>query len=179
MLDGTVTTQRVHCMPLIMATFFRRLPIGLIAAACVMSGQAMAELSLSSASSDSISTSIGASSTSIGRSSESSRRDHVAEGDYTVVEVADATDRPGLVRLTLRLAAPSAGAAVAGGADETFDLYVPQANPAARLLVQGQTIRARQRPYGVEFAHGEPQQAFFLVLQDAWFQELHSQPVRL
>jgi hypothetical protein len=176
MLDGIVTTQRVHCMPLNMATFIRRLPIGLVAAACVLSGPAMAELSLSSASSDSISTSIGASSTSIGRSSESSRRDRVAEGDYTIVEVADATDRPGLLRLTLRLAAPSAGAAAA---DETFDLYLPQSNPAARLLVQGQTIRARQRPYGVEFAHGDPQQAFFLVLQDAWFQELHTQQVHL
>ncbi len=159
-----------------MAIVIRRLHIGLVAVACGLCGPAMAELSLSSASSDSSSASIGASSTSIGRSSEGSRHDRVAEGDYTVVEVADAADRPGLLRVKLRMTVPAAGAA---DADEAFDLYLPRANPAASRLAQGQVIRARLRPYGVEFAQGEPQQPFFLVLQDAWYDELRSQPVRL
>jgi hypothetical protein len=150
--------------------------IGLIAGACSLSTPARAELSLSSAASDSSSASIGASSTSIGRSSEGSRRDRVAEGDYTLVEVADATDRPGMLRLTLRMAAPEAGSAEAA---EAFDLYVPRANPAAASLALGQVIRARLRPYGVEFAQGDPRQAFFLVLQDEWVRELRTQAVRL
>jgi hypothetical protein len=161
-----------------MAIELRRLQLGLIAAACCLSAPAMAELSLSSASSDSSSASIGASSTSIGKSSEGSRRDRVAEGDYTVLEVAEAADRPGQLRVKLQMADASAMAADPE-ALETFDLFLPQANPAVSRLAQGQRIQARQRPYGVEFALGNPRQPFFLVLQDAWFQELHSQPVRL
>jgi hypothetical protein len=102
----------------------------------------------------------------------------VAEGDYTVIEVAEATDRPGQLRIKLQMT-PVAPSSADRDTLEAFDLYVPQANPAARLLTQGQRIQARQRPYGVEFAQGTPAQPFFLVLQDAWFQELHSQPVRL
>jgi hypothetical protein len=40
-------------------------------------------------------------------------------------------------------------------------------------------VNARERPYGLEFAHGEPLQAFFLVVHDEGARELRTRPVTL
>ena len=46
-------------------------------------------------------------------------------------------------------------------------------------LAPGDIVTARQRPYGVEFASGATQQAFFLVLNDDWYRELQTNAVVL
>jgi hypothetical protein len=51
-------------------------------------------------------------------------------------------------------------------------LYVPQATHEQNQLAAGQVITATPRPYGTEFARAE--KPFFLVLHDAWFDELQT-----
>lgn len=140
-------------------------------AATLLAGAAAAESSASSAASTA-STSVASLSTSITQSSaSSSRNNRVADGDYRVIQTAELAERPGTVRLTLQ--------PVAGRPDEGFDLLVPAPLAAQEQLVAGSTVRARHRPYGIEFAQGEPRRAFFLVLADAWYRELQTTPVGL
>lgn len=128
--------------------------------------------SAASSASDSVATSVGSFSGSIQQSSaSSSKTTGVAAGDYTVIHAAAVADRPGLVRLTLQ--------PMAGGTQGGFDLLVPQPVFADSGLAVGGTVSARERPYGLEFAQGEPRQAFFLVLADAWYRELQTTPVAL
>ena len=132
---------------------------------------ALAESSVSSAVSNSVSASVGSLSTSLESSSgSSSRGKDVAAGDYKVIEVAAAPGREGQVRVKLQAVAGS-------GAEGEFFLYLPQAALAQRDLASGQVLSARTRPYGVEFAHGEPRQAFFLLMDDDWFRELRTRVV--
>ncbi|MDP1899737.1 MAG: hypothetical protein Q8K96_04715 [Rubrivivax sp.] len=141
---------------------------------CASAWPAWAESSASSAVSDSTSTSIGSLSDSIRGSSNSSSGDDrkVADGDYQVVELAQAPEQPGVLRVKLQ--------AVAGrGADGEFFLLMPQETAEKARLEAGQVVAARQRPYGLEFAKGTPRQAFFLVLADAWYRELQTHVVRL
>lgn len=140
-------------------------------AGALLAGPAVAESSASSAASTA-STSVASLSTSITQSSaSSSRNNRVADGDYRVIETAELAGRPGTVTLTLQ--------PVAGAADEGFDLHVPAPLAAQEHLVAGATVHARHRPYGIEFARGEPRRAFFLVLADAWYRELQTTPVGL
>lgn len=137
----------------------------------LLAGPALAESSASSAASTA-STSVASLSTSITQSStSSSRNNNVAEGDYRVIQTAAVADRPGMLRLTLQ--------PTAGPADDGFDLLVPEPLVAQVQLVRGDTITARHRPYGIEFAQGRPRQAFFLVLADEWYRELQTTPVGL
>ncbi|MDP1649132.1 MAG: hypothetical protein Q8M01_13165 [Rubrivivax sp.] len=137
----------------------------LLAAAALQAGAAS---STSSAVSDAVSTSVGSLSTSVERSSNSSSRDDkVADGEYTVIEMAEAAARPGQVRLTLQ------------GAQQTIFLYVPQETLRLGGLSTGQVVAARQRAFGVEFAAGEPRRAFFLALHDGWLPELQTRAVTL
>jgi len=133
---------------------------------------ALAESSASSAASNSASTSVGSSSTSVEKSSDSSKGNNVAEGDYRIIEMAAAADRPGAVRLKLQALAER-------GAAGEFFLVLPQQAVDQGRLAAGQTVTARQRAYGLEFARSETQQAFFLVLADDWYRELQTNPVRL
>ena len=118
-----------------------------------------------------------ASSTSSEKSSEkssdsSSKKNQVAEGPYRIIDVADVPARPGMLRLRLQaLAVP--------GADGEVLLYLPRQTFEANRLAAGQTVAARQRPYGIEFAHADTQRAFFHVLDDDWYRELASNPVTL
>jgi hypothetical protein len=114
---------------------------------------------------------VGSSSTSIEKSSASSTPNApVTAGDYRIVDVVALAERPGTVRITLQaLAEP--------GADGTFGLVLPEAALARGGLVQGHVVTVRQRPYGLEFASGDAQQAFFLVLDDDWYRELQTRPV--
>lgn len=129
---------------------------------------ARASGSASSAASEGSSASVGSLSTSLeGSSNRSSEGDDVAAGDYRVIEVADAADRPGQVRLTLQ------------GGGQSFLLYVPQQAARSSGVAAGQTVTARRHAYGLEFAAGEPRTAFFLALHDAWLPELQTRPVAL
>jgi hypothetical protein len=128
---------------------------------------ALAAGSASSASSAGSSASFGSLSTSIETSSDaSSKGGDVAQGDYRIVELAASPARPGTVRVTLQVLA-------AQGADGRLFLYVPQATAV------GERVNARERPYGLEFAYGEPLQAFFLVVHDEGARELRTRPVTL
>lgn len=134
---------------------------------------ALASGSASSASSEGSSASVGSLSTSIENSSDaSSKGGDVAQGDYRIIELAAAPARPGTLRLTLQaLAAP--------GAEGRLFLYVPQQTVAGAQLAVGERVNARERPYGLEFARGEPLQAFFLVVHDEGARELRTRPVTL
>ena len=132
---------------------------------------ALAGSSASSASSEGSSASVGSISTSFEKSSQSSSGDKkTAAGDYRIVEMADAAARPDAVRLRLQ--------AAAGNLAEFF-LYVPRETVAAGRLAPGQWVTARDRAYGTEFARADTKQAFFLVLDDAWYQELATRAVTL
>jgi hypothetical protein len=153
-----------HAKPLLAAA---------VAAALASAGPSMAEGSASSASSAGSSASLGSVSTSLGASSNSSQnKATAANGDYRIVDIAAAPDRPGSVRLTLQGAADA-------GADSEFYLYLPQTVADQARLVEGGTVSARQRPYGIEFATGQERQAFFLVLADDWYRELQARAVQL
>jgi hypothetical protein len=96
----------------------------------------------------------------------------MAEGDYRLIEVAVAPDHPGSARMTLQaLADPSP--------EGEFFLYLPQQAVDSSQLAPGHIVTAHDRPYGIEFANGATQQAFFLVLTDDWYRELQTNAVAL
>lgn len=132
---------------------------------------AMAASSASSASSDAASTSVGSVSNSFEKSSNSSSKDKkTAQGDYRIVEVTAADQRPGTLRLKLQaLAEP-------GEAGELI-LYLPEPALVQAALAPGEVVRATERPYGLEFAKAD--KAFFLVLDNEWHQGLQTRPVTL
>lgn len=105
-------------------------------------------------------------------STSSSNNNRVAEGPYKIVDIVAMADRPGTVRLRLQALAD------AGPAGE-FLLDLPAQTADQSRLATGQTVTARQRPYGTEFAHADTRKAFFLVLSDGWSRELVSNPVLL
>ena len=113
-------------------------------------------------------------------STSSSTKQRVAEGPYKIVDMVAVADRPGTMRLRLRLQAlADAGAAGAAGAAGEFVLDLPALTADQSRLANGQTVIARQRAYGTEFAHGDSHKPFFLVLSDGWSRELVSNPVLL
>lgn len=140
----------------------------LLAAPALASGLA------SSASSEGGSASVGSSSTSIQKSSESStnKDGKVAQGEYRIVEVAEAPARDGSVRLKLQPVAATVK-------DGDFVLYMPHEAFEESRLAQGHVITAQPRPYGTEFAAGQPRKPFFLVVADDWFRELRTKLVQL
>jgi hypothetical protein len=140
---------------------------------CVGSMPALAASSAASSASDSVSTSVGSISGSIQKSSNSSSANNgVAEGDYRIIDVAAVAERPGTVRMKLQ-------AVVDGSADGEFFLYLPQAVADQAHLAPGGIVTARQRPYGIEFADGQTQRAFYLVLGEDWYRELQANVVTL
>ena len=154
-------------------------PVLLLASAlalCMAHAPAYAD-STSSASS-AASTSIGSSSASIEKSSNSSStKEKVAQGQYTVVEIATLAQQPDRLRVRLQAVAQAPGTATAS---EFFLLLPRQAAVHGQLLV-GQVVSAEHRPYGVAFAAvstgGNIGAPFFLVLDDAWYGELQSRPL--
>jgi len=131
---------------------------------------AQAASSASSASSDGSSASVGSSSTSIEKSSNSSSKgDKVAEGDYKVIQVAEATPA-GKLRLTLRATNDSG---------EEFNLILPQEAAAQGKLAVGAVVTAKAHAYGLQFAAADTREPFFLVLRDDWYRELATKPVTL
>lgn len=148
----------------------KAMPLALLLAALAL--PAVAASSASSASSDAASTSVGSVSTSFEKSSNSSsgKDANVAEGEYRIVEVADAAQRPGAMRLKLQAVAKP-------GADNEFFLYLPRQALEQGRLAEGQIITAKHRSFGMEFAKAA--NAFFLVVKDAWHNELSTKAITL
>lgn len=137
--------------------------------------------SVASSASSAGSASIGSSSDSVkGSSNSSSGKTKLAEGDYRVLQVVALADRPGMLQITLQGVLPAGSPTTApDGAAGTLWLTLPGQALAQRALVVGDVVSARQRPYGVEFAHAVPREAFFLVLTGDWPRDLDPQPVTL
>lgn len=141
--------------------------VSLLAAA--LGTPALAASSASSAVSDSLSTSVGTSSDSFRDSSRaSSGPPRVAAGDYKVIEVAAVAERPGRMQLVMQ-----------GTDGQALRLEVPHQTLVNTPVVAGQTLTARDRPYGVEFTLAQTKQVFFLVLEDAWHRELETRQVSI
>ena len=141
-----------------------------LALAAALAGPAAATSSAVVSASDSLSTSVDSISRSIKKSSDSSARTVVGQGDYRVIQVAQADS--GSQEVTLQ--------AVAGtGASGEFTLLMPDKAVQQGGVVVGQLVSARERPYGVEFARADTRAAFFLLLEDAWYRELQSVAVTL
>lgn len=85
---------------------------------------------------DSASSTASSASDSLGKSSTSSSPGNdVADGDYRVIDLADAADRPGVVRLTLQ------GVTVPG--QPQFELFLPKTTLAQAQLGTGALVRTR------------------------------------
>ena len=150
-----------------MAQLTHRLAVAALVA-CSAVAPAFAASSTSSAASDSV----GSVSGSIQKSSNSSSNTVVAEGEYRIVDVAAVAEQPGMARMKLR-------ALVDRGADGEFYLLLPQQVVDQGRLAVGGVVTARHKAYGLEFAHAQTQQGFFLVLHDEWLRDLQTRPVVL
>lgn len=118
--------------------------------------------SAGSASSGSVSTSLTTSS-----KSSSGEDQKVATGNFRILDVAMTPGRPDMVRLSMR----------AETADSQFALDLPAAVLKAQDLDKGDLVHVQTRAYGYEFAHAATRKPFFLVLEDAWHNELAARPV--
>jgi hypothetical protein len=151
----------------------RRDNLRIAGAACLAAAlhlPALAE-SLASSASSAGSASSGSASDSIkGSSNSSGAPAKVAAGDYRIEAVTAAADRPGMVRVALQAVARD-------GADSAFVLVLPQVTFEQQGLARGDTVSARARPYGLEFARTDTRAAFFLVLADDWKREIDARPV--
>ncbi len=108
-----------------------------------------------------------------GSSNSSTGNTQVADGEYRVIEMAQAADRPGFIELQLRGADAAAGA---------FTLIVPQQALKLQTLAVGDIVQARNRDYGLEFARVQAtgtRETFFLALNDAAMREMRSHALSL
>jgi hypothetical protein len=125
---------------------------------------------------DSISTLVGSLSNSVNRSSNgSSNAGGVAGGEYKLLEVATASELPGMVHLKMQALAAKND----GPANAELILTLPLTAFEKSGLVAGDLIAAKARTYGMEFANAKNKAAFFLVLNDEVYRELVSNPVAL
>jgi hypothetical protein len=125
--------------------------------------------SFASSASSAGSASVGSLSDSL-RSSSGKSTDKVAEGDYRIIEVAQATGREGFTRVAMQSDSD---------AQQRIVLELPQATFAKERLGLGDLVHAQQRTYGTAFARGDTREAFYLVLADDWYGGLAARPVSL
>lgn len=151
-------------------TFFQLLRLACFSAAASAMLPATADSFVSSASSAG-STSSGSVSDSLQGSSNSSdgHDKKVADGDYRILDMAPTPGRSGIASLTLE----------ATGTPQRVVLNLPQKVVDQRGLQPGSVVHAQNRAYGIEFASVDTREAFYLVLADAWYDELASRPVTL
>lgn len=150
--------------------------IAFVRAACVSSLLATAALpghaELFTSMASSAGSAASSASDSIGHSSGGGGRDRrLAEGEYRVIGVEQVPGRPDATGLRLR--------ATETGIAREFVLNLPRQAQGARPLAAGDLVQARERPYGFEFARGDTREAFFLVLNDDWYEEMDSRPLAL
>ena len=117
--------------------------------------------SAGSASSGSVSASFHESSDS----STSSSRDKKTA--YRIVEIVAVADRAGFVRWTLQGDEPAV----------RLWLDLPRVVVERETLAVGAIVEARPQVYGWAFARGGATDAFYLVLTDAWSDQLVARPV--
>lgn len=143
-----------------------------LATALVLGITAMPAMADSTSSASSAaSTSVGSSSTSLETSSNSSTgKKQVAQGPYTLIDMAVVADKPELLRLRLQ--------GNASAQTPEFFLLVPRLVVQQAQLTAGQTVNAEQRAYGMAFSAAGTS-PFFLVLDDAVHRELESRAVTI
>jgi len=133
---------------------------------------AQASSTTSSAVSDSATSSASSASDSVTGSSTSSKKVVTAQGDYTVVELAAAPNKPGMVQVALQ-------AADSPDQQSDFTLLLPRKTIDDNGLAVGQTISAKPQNFGLELSGGMHARVFYLILHDALRNELRSVPVSL
>jgi hypothetical protein len=114
----------------------------------------------------------GSASNSLGASSNSSKGNNVASGDYKIIEVAAAPNKPGKVQLTLQAIAKDSPT-------PQVVLTLPELTFEKTGLTKGDIIAASEQTYGVKFAQANNQKAFYLVINDDIYRELASNPIAL
>lgn len=141
----------------------------IFAAALGLAAQASADSVASSASSAG-SASSGSVSDSFQGSSHSSTGDNRrADGNYRIIDIENTPGRVGSTRVAMQGEDPA----------QKFVLDLPQAVFARQNLNRGDLVHAQNRSYGVEFARADTREAFFLVLEDAIYNELAARKVSL
>ena len=142
--------------------------------ACAAPLTCLAESSVTSVVSDSLSRSSGSISDSITGSSHASSPDNKqVKGEYKVIDMAEVADKPGLVEMHLQ---PVAANIDAGG---EIWLRVPRVAADQGHIAKDAIVTALQRPYGIEFAANQPRAAFFLALADDVARDMKMAPVTL
>ena len=106
-----------------------------------------------------------------GSSNSSTGNDKQAvNGRYEVEQVLAVAGQPGRVRLAMKSLDREG---------ETLVLELPAQTAEGALVGTGSVVTATPRPYGVQFARADQAEPFFLVVEDAWMNELPSRPVTL
>jgi hypothetical protein len=123
---------------------------------------------------DSLSTSVGAFSAAVGAvsTSSSSGRGKVAQGEYRIEAAQDLPGLPARVALALQ---PTAAAVDAGA--RPWQLRLPAEVAASGELRPGGVLEVRERPYGFALWQAGAGQAFYLVVQDEWWQAMQVRAV--
>jgi hypothetical protein len=120
----------------------------------------------SSAASDSASSATSSASNSLGTSSNSSTGNdrQAMNGDYRIDAIVAVAGRSDRVQLQLK--------PVDGNAERAFALELPLQIVDQTALAAGSVVNAQARSYGIEFALAATKQPFFLVLEDAVYDEI-------
>lgn len=119
---------------------------------------------------ESLALSVGSASNSLrGSSNASSPGGGHAAGDFRVVAIAAADDAD-RARLALE--------PMPGNRSEAILLELPRRTLVQTPVAVGDVISAEPQPYGTQFTLAVTRQAFFLVLDDAWYRELAARRVR-
>ncbi len=124
--------------------------------------------SFASSASSAGSASSGSVSTSLHGSSDSSTGGHkTADGAYHIIDIVQSPERANTTRVTMQGEQPQ----------QRIVLDLPQHTFDQQRLGKGDLVYAQNRVYGIEFARNDTRAAFFLVLADAWYDELAARPV--
>jgi hypothetical protein len=116
------------------------------------------------------SASSGSVSDSLAGSSNSSKGDNRrADGNYQIIDIDHTPGRAGSTRVAMQ----------AGDPQQRIVLDLPQEVFAKQGLARGDFVHAQNRSYGLEFARADTREAFFLVLEDAVYNELAARKVSL
>lgn len=134
----------------------------------------LAASSAASSALESSGTSIGLSSDAISGVSASSSPGgkKVTQGDYRIERTQALDEGPARVALDLR---PEPQAAAQGA--QAWQLRLPLALATQHDLQPGQIVRVRTRDYGLALLRPGAEQAFYLVVDDAWARALQAQPL--